>query len=116
MSEELPWLSLSEAAAMSGLARETVRARARRGLIPSRKGNEGRVVVQLAPVDEPPPAQDKPADMSELVSDLHAEMSELRERLARTEGEANAAAEIILELRAALAWHRLPWWRRIVGS
>ena len=41
MAEEQPWLSLTEAAAVSGLAREAIRARVRRGLITARKGNRG---------------------------------------------------------------------------
>jgi hypothetical protein len=47
MAEESPWLSLTEAAQRSGLSREAVRARARRGLVPSRKGNRGDTLVQL---------------------------------------------------------------------
>jgi hypothetical protein len=134
MAEESPWLSLTEAAQRSGLSRHAVRARARRGLVPSRKGNRGDTLVQL------------PADLlssgvqggdrgmsvapSTLESDLLAEVSELRERLARTESrlEAELAAaestraaqvaakdEVITDLREQLAWHRRSWWRRLRG-
>ena len=41
MADEDPWLTLSEAAQRSGLAREAIRTRARRGQITSRKGNRG---------------------------------------------------------------------------
>jgi hypothetical protein len=135
MAEESPWLSLTEAAQRSGLSREAVRARARRGLVPSRKGNRGDMLVQL------------PADLlsgnvqggdqgvsvapSTLESDLLAEVAELREKLARAESrlESDLAAaestraaqvaakdEVIADLREQLAWHRRPWWRWWVGS
>ena len=47
MADEDPWFGLSEAAQRSGLAREAIRARARRGQITSRKGNRGELLVQL---------------------------------------------------------------------
>lgn len=47
MAEEDPWLGLTEAAQRSGLAREAIRARARRGQITSRKANRGELLVQL---------------------------------------------------------------------
>lgn len=119
MADDLPWLSLTEAAAVSGLARETVRARARRGLIPSRKGNDGRVVVQVQPGAAPTPEQGMHADIDELL----AEVSELREALARAMSERDAAKavasamadakdELITELKLMLAEARRPWWRR----
>ena len=47
MADEDPWFGLSEAAQRSGLAREAIRTRARRGQITSRKGNRGELLVQL---------------------------------------------------------------------
>ena len=118
MPDELPWLGLTEAAAVTGLAREAVRARARRGLIPSRKGNDGRVVVQV------PAGLSAEAGPAE--AELLAEVAELREALARAVAERDAAeairtaevaakVEVIEELRAMLADLRRPWWRRWRG-
>lgn len=119
MADDLPWLGLSEAAAVTGLAREAVRARARRGLIPSRKGNDGRIVVQI------PAGLAAEAGQGEagLLAELTAEVADLREALARAVAERDAAmavrmaevaakVELIEELRAMLADARRPWWQR----
>ena len=119
MADDLPWLGLTEAAAVTGLAREAIRARARRGLIPSRKGNDGRVVVQV------PAGLTAEAGQGEagLVAELTAEVADLREALARAVAERDAAmavrmaevaakVELVEELRAMLAEARRPWWRR----
>jgi hypothetical protein len=47
MTDELPWLTLTDAAELTGLNRETIRSRARRNLIPSRRGNAGQLLVQI---------------------------------------------------------------------
>jgi hypothetical protein len=141
MAEEGPWLTLTEAAQRSGLPRESIRARARRGLIPSRKDNRHQTLVQL-PADlltragqglagaESGILAGVPMDMA----DLMAEVAELREQLARAEsaveaakavakaevataearGEAQVAAlrELVDELKAQLAEARRPWWQR----
>ena len=128
MADEQPWLSLTEAAQLTGLARDAIRAKARRGHIPSRKGNRGEVVVQvpaglLAGVSQGQASllanggQDK--------ADLLAEVVELREDLATALAERDAArdkvatavaakAELIVELKALLAEARRPWWRRLI--
>jgi chromosome segregation ATPase len=143
MADEQPWLTLTDAAQRSGLAREAIRARARRRLIPSRRGNRGEMLVQL-PADllagagqglAEPPAVDStglPAGMA----DLMAEVAELREKLARLEAERDAAKavavaeqaaavaeanskaaalrELVDELKQLLAEARRPWWRRLL--
>jgi hypothetical protein len=145
MAEEGPWLSLTEAAQRSGLAREAIRARARRNLIPSQKGNRGELLVQLPADLLAGHSQDIARPAADTVSDLLAEVADLREQLARTETEreaaravataevtaakAAAAAEVAAkdallselrvmlgELRAELAEARRPWWRRFVGT
>jgi hypothetical protein len=142
MAEESPWLSLTEAAQRSRLSREAVRARARRGLIPSRKSNRGDTLVQLPAELLSGDGQDNGQGMSgtssTLESDLLAEVAELREKLARTESrlesalstlttekaaaestrlaEVAAKDELIAELKAMLAEARRPWWRKLVGG
>jgi ribosomal protein L29 len=81
-------------------------------------------------------ANDRAATVAELRAELatvrqqaansDSTAMQLRERLARIEGEAEgkrlaAVAElaakdtVIVDLRAALTWHRTPWWRRLIG-
>ena len=92
MAEEEPWLGLAEAAARTGLAREAIRSRARRGLVNSRKGNDGRLLVQiLAGLAEADRADDR------AMTDL------LRIELARSIAAADTAtavAEARVEARA----------------
>src|SRR3954452_7850208 len=115
--DERPWLTLSEAAGASGLDREAVRPRARRGLIPRRRDNRGQWLVQLPPdLDHghdrgpdrgPDHGQETALTMvghgQEVVADLLAEVAELRHALGRTEGELAAKDALADELRAALA-------------
>ena len=140
MADEQPWLSLTEAAQLTGLARDAIRAKARRGHIPSRKGNRGEVVVQVPAGllarsgqgqagSEATYGQDKAdllATLGQDKADLLAEVVELREDLARAVAERDAArdkvatavaakAELIVELKAMLAEARRPWWRRLIS-
>jgi hypothetical protein len=140
MVDEQPWLSLTEAAQLTGLARDAIRAKARRGHIPSRKGNRGEVVVQLPAgllagagqgqaslVATPDQGQaDLLAILVQDKADLLAEVVELREDLATALAERDAARdkvatavaakdELIVELKALLAEARRPWWRRLIG-
>jgi hypothetical protein len=141
--DEASWLTLTEAAQRSGFPRETVRSRARRGLIPSRKGNRGELLVQLTAVmttsdhgtNAVPATVETTPDHGQtmVIADLTAEVAELRERLAAVMAEVTAArtvaaaevaakAEIIDELRRQLeherqqlAEARRPWWRKLIG-
>jgi hypothetical protein len=119
---EQPWLGLTEAARVTGLSREAIRSRARRGLVPSRKNNRGELLVQLLPGS----MTEADHGVTDAMADLLAEVTDLRERLARAEtardaavtiGEARVAAvrEIADRLTHELAEVRRPWWRRIVG-
>jgi hypothetical protein len=142
---ELPWLTLSEAAARSGRHIGALRSLVRRGRLPARKGNGGQWLVQLPddPVAEPDAASGSPIGLAgglangEAVAELMAEVAELRELLARTEVEREAARavataevkaareisaaevaakdQVLAELKAMLAEARRPWWRRWVG-
>src|SRR4051794_7201494 len=96
--EQGPWLTLSEAASRSGLHREALRARAKRGQLPSRRGNAGQVLVQLPPDllnaaqgSAQGVAQAQVEQLAEVIHDLEHELGELRERLARAEAERDAA-------------------------
>ncbi len=143
MAEEGPWLTLTEAAQRSGIPREAIRARARRGLIPSRKDNRRQTVVQL-PADllagaGQGVARAEAGDLAWLpmgMADLMAEVAELREQLARAgsaveaaravakaevaaaeaRGEVQVAAqrELVAELKLLLAEARRPWWRKLL--
>ena len=126
MAEEPSWLTLSEAAARTGLNRDALRARARRGLIPHRKGNNGEVLVQVPAVMMAGIGQDEAGavardgqDMANLVADLQAEVLELRVALARAEAGRDAATataeaeklatrEVVELLKAQLAEARKP--------
>ena len=137
VTEAQPWLSLSEAAAMTGLNREALRARARRGQVSSRKNNRGELLVQV------PAGAVAEADrgVAGAMADLLAEVADLRERLARAEAvadtakataeagvvaarevaearvsaaraEAKAVRELADRLTNELSEARRPWWRR----
>ena len=87
----------------------------RRERIPARKGNRGQWLVQLPDelAAEPDVATGTATD--DAMAELLAEMAELRERLGHATGQLLTKDEVIAELREQLAWHRLPWWRRLIG-
>jgi hypothetical protein len=130
------WLPLAEAAHRLGITVDALRKRARRGLVEVRKGNDGRINVL---VTGQPAAGQEPDNLDEVL-DLRAEVERWRslaeERglaLARAEAqveaaravavadvataraEVEAAERIVADLKAQVAWHRLPWWRRLLG-
>jgi hypothetical protein len=115
------WLSVAEAAPLLGLTVDGLRSRIKRGLAKTRKGNDGRLVVNVAvdsadpghdPVHEP--AVDSPPD-PEPPPDLLPELLEARDRAARAES-ALAEVRAVLSreqaradrLEAALAEARKP--------
>jgi hypothetical protein len=123
-------LPLAEAAPRLGLHPSALRSRIRRGLIMAKKGNDGRILVEV-------PADAQPVHDNVMASpehDLAAELDELRreldqERIARVraEGERDtavatatakveAAERVIAELRKLLDDTRRPWWRRWLAS
>jgi hypothetical protein len=103
MADEQPWLTLTEAAQRSGLAREAIRARARRKLVPSQRGNRGELLVQL-PADLLAGSGQGMADLSAgalaglpaAIVDLMSEVAELREQLARAEAAVEAARAVAI--------------------
>ena len=132
MTEEQPWLTLSEAASRDGRHIDALRSLVRRRKLPARKGNNGQWLVQL-------PASPDAADLANglatdtAVTELLAEVTELREALAEAKAEAKAAyaiaearvdavkaeaaavRELADRLTAELAHARRPWWRRLIG-
>ena len=102
---EQQWLSLSEAAAMTGLDPEAIRSRARRGLIPHRTDGQGRWLVQIPPGSVTGDARARSAVsnavLGEAVTGLLAEVVGLREELARAEAGRDAA-ERVAEIETAL--------------
>lgn len=49
MTDDPPWHDLTEAARLTGLDREAIRSKARRGHLSSRKSNSGATLVQIPP-------------------------------------------------------------------
>ncbi len=126
MTDEPPWLTMTEVAAQTGLHRDAIRSRARRGLIPTRRGNRGQVLVQLTTAAMATPGQDDDHDLAVVVTDLQAEVTDLREALARAEATRDAAMTtakatleakdiLVAELQKMLEDARRPWWRRWMG-
>ena len=137
MTDELPWHGLTEAARLTGLDREAIRSRARRGLVPSRKSNRGELLVQV-PADlvtgDDPVETEELATLRAAIADLAAEVTDLRTDLARSKAELAAAKtvalaeiaavkaesaakeRIITYLEQALSDARRPWWRRLLGT
>ena len=104
-SHEQQWLSLSEAAAMTGLDPEAIRSRAGRGLIPHRTDGQGRWLVQIPPGSVTADDRARPVAsnvvLGEAVTGLLAEVAGLREALARAEAGRDAA-ERAAEIEVAL--------------
>ena len=133
MNDELPWLPITEAADRSGMNRETLRSRARRGLVPTKRSNAGQILVQV------PTGTATASDQgtNEALTELQEEIADLRTRLTRAEtelalvkdvaaaeveaarriaaAEVAAKVELVEDLRRQVEWHRRPWWRRWIG-
>ena len=136
MTDEQPWLTLSEAASRTGRHIDSLRSLVRRRKLPARKGNNGQWLVQLpASVAQFDIANDT-ADLANdtAVTELLTEVTELREALAEAKAEAKAAyaiaearvdavkaeaaavRELADRLTAELAEARRPGWlRRLIG-
>ena len=120
---ERPWLTLTEAAALSGRHIDALRAMARRGRIERRKNNAGQWVVRLpeswpqagtagalgstlgtAPADSGAAlgslgtalgnAQGEDSGTAKALAELREEVAELRVALARTESQAEAITAV----------------------
>jgi hypothetical protein len=133
-----PWLTLSEAASKTGRHIDAVRSLVRRRRLSVRKGNNGQWLVQLPQSDLVADAAmtqaglAKDAGSGTPVTELLAEVTELREALAGAKAQAKAAhdiadarvtaaraeatavRELADRLTAELVEARRPWWRRWV--
>jgi hypothetical protein len=104
-------LPLAEAALRLALHPSALRSRIRRGTATAKRGNDGRLLVEV-------PADARPVHDLAMASpdqELLAEVIELRERAARAEAMVEAKAELVAELRLLLDHARQPFWRRWFG-
>ena len=138
-------VSVPVAARRLGRSPDAIRSAIRRGKLSGRVGNNGKWLVFLpagaagaSDVDQPETGalrrstdsqqleidrlraeleQERrlSADRMAAADDRLATIAELRERVGRLEGEAAGHAALVDELRASLAWARLPWWRKLFG-
>jgi hypothetical protein len=102
------WLPIAEAAPRLGLTVDGVRSRIRRGLVTTRKGNDGRTLVAIFIV-EAANGHDQSLDASKPVThdqvshdeadELRAEVVELRVKLARVEERLNASERREMDLQ-----------------
>jgi hypothetical protein len=111
--EERPWLTLTEAAALSGRHIDALRAMARRGRIDRRKNNAGQWVVRLPEswpqagvadalgnlsgansADPSGIAQGDASGAADALAELREEVAELRVALARAEAKAEAITAV----------------------
>ena len=133
------WLTLGAAAVATGWRPEKIRSLARRGTIVRKRGNGRDWLYQVTPEliaaraadrADPSAGTGEAARWQAVATALQDEVNELRHVLARAEERAAERAEasdriaaaeraareaVIGELRAALAWHRTPFWRRWWG-
>ena len=91
--EATPWVTLSEAASLTGRHIDAVRSLVRRRKLPARKGNNGQWLVQV-PASAPQSSVGRGAVGDAAITELLAEVAELREALAKAIAEAKAASDI----------------------
>lgn len=138
------WVPLGEAARRLGISVDAVRARVRRGLVESRRGNDGKVsvlVVAQAATEQPPVDEEASPRLRLDLDEARAEADHWRQRTheaelvaARAEEQVRAAQavasadvataraeiaakdELIGALKHELDWRRRSWWARWFGT
>src|SRR3954451_3347309 len=129
------WLSLADASSRLGVSVDALRSRARRGMITTKRMNDGRLQVRV-PADLQL-VSDKSTDQAQLggdrsgdqrlIDELREEIAELRERAIRaeldrdrmhevTEAKMQGQERIIARLEADLAQARRPWLARLLAA
>ena len=127
----LTWLSLLEAAMRLGKSTDAVRSMIRRDKLPTRKGNDGRLLIGVPAVvgqaaDGLPTIIDRTNDQLR-VEELRDELMETREQLAGTKAALEAAEtvrkaevaalrELADRLTAELADARRSWLERLIAA
>jgi hypothetical protein len=124
--DEPPAIGVAEAAKRLGKTVDAVRSLARRGKLKARRGNDGKLLIMLAPSDEAATVADEIADgHDEALAVLRDQLEDTRDQLehwrrsaeearvaqARAEERADAQRELVTELHKLLAEARRPWWR-----
>ena len=113
-------VSVAEAATRLGIGVDAVRKRIARGSLESRRGNDGRILVELPPDGQ---VQDKGDETALEIAELRREVERWRgryeeESVARATAVADlSGTRLLIEaLREELALRRQPWWRRVWGA
>jgi hypothetical protein len=119
-------LPISEAAPRLHLHPSALRSRIRRGVIQTRHGNAGQLLVEVPANAQPAPEIAVPSPEDDLaleVAVLRRELEAARLVLVRAEGERDAtnaavkieaAKRVIAELRTMLSEARRHWWRHVL--
>ena len=103
------WLAVAEAAPLLGLTVDGLRSRIRRGLVTTRKGNDGRLLVSVSANarttghEQVTDTLDDRLEASELraeVVELRVTLARVEERLAAAERRERDAATVTADLRA----------------
>jgi hypothetical protein len=115
-------VDMATAVSMSGRSKAAIRSLIRRGRLVATKSNTGRWLIRVEPwllATRPDTWPDGHPEREH----GHPELVEARMAQARAEGEAKALRDALTDLagrldraETALAWHRQPWWRRLVGG
>jgi hypothetical protein len=128
--DEPPAIGVAEAAKRLGKTVDAVRSLARRGKLKARRGNDGKLLIMLAPGDEAATVADEMADgHDEARAVLRDQLEDMRDQIehwrrsseearvaqARAEERAEAQRELVAELHKLLDDARRPWWRRWMG-
>ena len=135
------WLTVAEAARVTGEHPERLRSLARRGKLHNRRGNRWLEILiesgrarptnpQSRPHGRPDRLKTEPdqnaaeaailrdriGQLEETVAELKEELGEAKVAVAQAQGERDVARAIESELRTMLAEARRPWWRRLLDS
>jgi hypothetical protein len=135
-ADDLSWLSLLEAAMRLGKSTDAVRSMIRRDRLPTRKGNDGRLLIgvptvagqaDLSTVIDQASDGRTTAELRLTLEELRDELMDKREQLARKAAALEAAVavrnaqvgalrELADRLTAELADLRRPWLVRVLAA